>query len=281
MPRAATFGTADERRHRRERHQITGGVIERLAWQRLRLAGAERFGFRGIEAACRLHERIEAAPRRPGPLVSVGAQRDINDAGPDFCDILRAEPERRNGVGPIALDENVGLAGQRRERVAPARVAQIDEGRQFSASGVDDKRRYDGRCEAVTSSTSAPCAASVRPHTGPAMMRVRSNTLTPASGRAAAARGFGRRAADAVDGKERQVGDGASLRMFIPLGKRPAGGNDEAGLRRRGFEILGFPSAERALYRGAVVVAAKQPEHVAVVRQPGVKPHPAAVPPQR
>src|SRR5206468_1152214 len=45
----------------------------------------------------------------------------------------------------------------------------------------------DARCDAVISNTSAPCAASVRPHTGPAMMRVRSRTLTPASGRWAAA----------------------------------------------------------------------------------------------
>ena len=56
MPRAATFGTVDECRHGRERHQITGGVVERLPRQRLRLAGAEGLRFRGVEAACGLHE---------------------------------------------------------------------------------------------------------------------------------------------------------------------------------------------------------------------------------
>ena len=40
-----------------------------------------------------------------------------------------------------------------------------------------------GRCAAVTSITSAPCAQSVRPHTGPAITRVRSSTRTPERGR--------------------------------------------------------------------------------------------------
>ena len=39
-----------------------------------------------------------------------------------------------------------------------------------------------GRCGPVISSTSAPCAARVRPHTGPAMMRVRSSTRRPCNG---------------------------------------------------------------------------------------------------
>ncbi len=41
------------------------------------------------------------------------------------------------------------------------------------------------RCGAVIRITSAPWAASVRPHTGPAITRVRSSTRTPESGRSA------------------------------------------------------------------------------------------------
>ena len=41
------------------------------------------------------------------------------------------------------------------------------------------------------SSTSAPCAASVRPATGPAITRDRSSTRMPASGRSPSGQGFG------------------------------------------------------------------------------------------
>ena len=41
------------------------------------------------------------------------------------------------------------------------------------------------------SSTSAPCAASVRPATGPAITRDRSSTRTPESGRSPPGHGFG------------------------------------------------------------------------------------------
>ena len=48
-----------------------------------------------------------------------------------------------------------------------------------------------GRCGPLTSSVCAPCDASVRPATGPAMMRVRSSTRTPVSGWAASPRPIG------------------------------------------------------------------------------------------
>ncbi len=48
-----------------------------------------------------------------------------------------------------------------------------------------------GRCGAETCSTSAPCEASIRPPSGPAITRVRSSTRTPASGRSPAPKGSG------------------------------------------------------------------------------------------
>jgi len=40
-----------------------------------------------------------------------------------------------------------------------------------------------GRCDELTTSTSAPNDARVRPHTGPAITRVRSSTRSPESAR--------------------------------------------------------------------------------------------------
>ena len=48
-----------------------------------------------------------------------------------------------------------------------------------------------GNSGPAISSTSAPCAASVRPATGPAITRDRSSTRTPSSGRWPAGHGFG------------------------------------------------------------------------------------------
>ena len=135
-----------------------------------------------------------------------------------------------------------------------------------------------GRCAAVTLSTSAPCAASVRPHTGPAITRVRSSTLTPASGRSPAGSGSRRRVADPLDAEQRQARDRAALRMRVPFRERARGGDDQAGLGGGVFQREGLPAVERALHRGAVVVGAQQLERAgAVVRQVGVQAHPAAI----
>src|SRR5262245_4789383 len=134
----------------------------------------------------------------------------------------------------------------------------------------------DGRWDAVISNTSAPWAASVRPQTGPAMMRVRSRTLTPARGRSAA--GMGRRVADLIDGEERKARDRTALRMRVPLGERPARGHHEAGVGGGSLECLAAPSIERALDCRSVMAATEQGKHpVAMVGQIGMEPHPTAV----
>src|SRR5215472_16053188 len=114
----------------------------------------------------------------------------------------------------------------------------------------------DGRCDAVISNTSAPCAASVRPHTGPAMMRVKSRTLT---GQRALGRGQGlnRRVADLIDAEEGQASDGAALRMVVPLAKCSASGHDETGLGSGRLQLLRLPLVESALHRRALVTAAE------------------------
>src|SRR5262245_65314 len=130
----------------------------------------------------------------------------------------------------------------------------------------------DGRWDAMISNTSAPCAASVRPHTGPAMMRVRSRTLTPASGRSAAPMGSTGASADPIDGEERKASDRAALGMLIPLGERPARGHHETGVGGGGLERLAAPLVERALNCDSIVAAAEQGKHpVAMMGQIGME----------
>src|SRR5262249_24623285 len=122
----------------------------------------------------------------------------------------------------------------------------------------------DGRWDAMISSTSAPCAASVRPHTGPAAIRLRSRTLTPATGRSAGTRSMGRaqghyrRSADRLDGEERKAGDRAAVVMLITLGERPARGRLETGVGGGGLERLAAPFVERALDCDSIMTAAEQ-----------------------
>jgi hypothetical protein len=49
-----------------------------------------------------------------------------------------------DGAGPIALNEYVRFAHQRRERFPAARLTKIDLGRQFSSAGIDDERQHRG-----------------------------------------------------------------------------------------------------------------------------------------
>jgi hypothetical protein len=99
----------------------------------------------------------------------------------------RARPggtdQLRQPVRAISLHHDIGAMQQLVQRALVIRVAQIELAGAFATAGIDHERRIDGRCAAVTSSTSAPWAASVRPATGPAMMRVKSSTRTPDSGR--------------------------------------------------------------------------------------------------
>ena len=113
-----------------------------------------------------------------------------------------------------------------------------------------------GRCGAVTRITSAPCAASVRPHTGPAMTRVRSSTRTPDSGRSAAASGAGGASPMRVISSSGSARDRLALRVRGPLGRRAHHGGDQPGLGGGRLERLGVPFEQRRLHRLALVGAA-------------------------
>ena len=85
-----------QRHHRPERHQVAGGVVERLRGQLLGTVDAGRLGLRVVEAARRLHQRVEAAPSGPRARVAVGRERHGDDAGPH----LRAAPRARSRAPP-------------------------------------------------------------------------------------------------------------------------------------------------------------------------------------
>ena len=98
--------------------------------------------------------------------------------------------------------------------------------------------------------TSAPCAASVRPATGPAITRDRSSTRTPASGRSPAGHGFGAGLADLLDR------DHAAVRPAPWRAARPTIRSMRAHHRHhaaagigRGLERLGVPLHQCGLNR--------------------------------
>src|SRR5437764_11493967 len=107
LPRTAPLGATLERRHDRECQQIAGGMVERLRRQGARLGRTERVGLGKIQSACRLHERIEAAARRPWTGMAVGGEPCINHARAQPGDLRRTKSKRGESAGPVALDEDV------------------------------------------------------------------------------------------------------------------------------------------------------------------------------
>src|SRR5580704_12521317 len=104
-------------------------MVELLGGEGLRLALPESFGFRGVETARGLHQRIKTAPSCPWAFVAIGAERNVKDPGPQPRNILRAKAMPGDRAWPIALHENVGVPHQRRQRLARVGLAQIKRGR--------------------------------------------------------------------------------------------------------------------------------------------------------
>ena len=86
----------------------------------------------------------ESKPRRfaHGAFVAVGAERDVNDARPQPRDLFRAEAIALHGTRPIALHKNVGVTREAAKRLAPRRLAEIDEGRELAAPIVHHQRHH-------------------------------------------------------------------------------------------------------------------------------------------
>ena len=142
-------------------------MIEHLRRQFLRPVDAGGLPFGVIEAGRGLHQRVETATLRPRPGMAIGRQRHIDDAGTDPRRILRREAERRDRTRADSL--------ARKYRPAPAaRAARPRPCSLLSSTKLVSLPRpvsmvshgIAGRSGPEISSTSAPCAASVRPATG-------------------------------------------------------------------------------------------------------------------
>jgi len=114
-------------------------------------------------------------------------------------------------------------------------------------------------------STSAPCAASVRPHTGPATIRVRSSHANSREWRAPGASGRGAASPIRSIVKSGSEARRARLRVRAPLLGAAHHGNHGAGLVRRRLEVLALPAGERRADRLARVGAAEQSDDAAAV----------------
>ena len=126
------------------------------------------------------------------------------------------------------------------------------------------------------SSTSAPCAASVRPATGPAITRDRSSTRMPASGRSPLGHGFGAASPIFVDRDQRQSGERLGVRRCRPLVMRAHEGDDAAAGIGRGLERLAVPLHQRGLNRVTLRLAVQHlADGVAVMGKIGVQSHEA------
>ena len=126
------------------------------------------------------------------------------------------------------------------------------------------------------SSTSAPCAASVRPATGPAITRDRSSTRMPASGRSPLGHGFG--AASPIFVIEISGNPASALACGVAdhCVMRAHEGDDAAAGIGRGLERLAVPLHQRGLNRVTLRLAVQHlADGVAVMGKIGVQAHEA------
>ena len=279
VPRAAFAGLAHQRHHRPERHQVAGGVIERLAGQLLGTLDAGGFGLGMVEPARRLHQRVEPAPCRP---------RDLRVHRP------RASPRRCRGASrrrPRARSRARrgrpadSLARTRALRAAGWRAARVLRPRAGRARPTACRGR--GRCRAPRGPADAdPSRASRRPRARPACVRTPARR-SPASGRARArpTRAAPPSAAGAAGASPiRVISISGSAATAWPCAcaahsrRRAHHGGDQLGLGGGRLELFGVPLQERRLHRLALVGALQQLEDaVAMMRKIGVQPHPAAI----
>ena len=165
------------------------------------------------------------------------------------------------------------------ERLAAARVAQIDEGRELAAPVVDHQRHH---LRQVRGGDQQHVGAMRRERAPAHRSRDHAREVEHAHARqrpVARRQRLRRRIADLLDREYRQRarrrGPGACASHSA--NERVMRG-DQSGFRRGGLERLALPAVERALHRFARIVAAEQLQHaVAVMREIGVQPHPAPV----
>ena len=177
---------------------------------------------------------------------------------------------------PVALRKDIRLSQQIAQHAAPLRVLEFDKTRQLAAAGVDGEPRDRRSSGPEISSTSAPCAASVRPATGPAITRDRSSTRSPASERSPFGPRLWRGLADLCDRDQWQSGERLGVRRCRPLVMGAHEGDDAAAGIGRGLERLAVPLHQRGLNRVTLRLAVQHlADGVAVMGKIGVQAHEA------
>ena len=107
-------------------------------------------------------------------------------------------------------------------------------------------------------STSAPCAASVRPQVGPASTRVRSSARIPASGRAPGGSGSGGLSPTRITSTTGQLGERAALRVRRPLVRAARARAAQPAFGERVLERLRVPARDRRRELRPLRAAAEQ-----------------------
>ena len=166
-------------------------MVHHLRGQMLRPLGPDRHSLLLRHTAHGLDDGLERTPLAPRPRTAECGERHIDDARPEPCRLFGAETETGEGARPVRLAEDVGVAKQRADFSGIAGLAQVEDVESLPKPVSMTRPSRFGRCGALTTSTSAPYAASVRPHTGPAITRVQSSTRTPDSARGPAPAGSG------------------------------------------------------------------------------------------
>src|SRR3979409_895041 len=94
-------------------------MSEHLTRQCLRTFEAGGLPLGMIETGGGLHQRIETAPPGPWSGMAIGRQRNVDNAGADFCRVVRRETEARQRLRPIALRENIRVHEQIAQHAPP------------------------------------------------------------------------------------------------------------------------------------------------------------------
>src|SRR5581483_1966382 len=120
-------------------HQVASQVVDRRDRVELRagLLAGEKLALAPGDAADVLHDGVEAAPRGERPDMAERAERDVDEAGPRLGELLGREAAVAERAGTVALDEDVGVAGEVLEGLELGRVAQVELGRELAVAGVE------------------------------------------------------------------------------------------------------------------------------------------------
>ncbi|MDR8956676.1 hypothetical protein FEP76_05197 [Burkholderia multivorans] len=247
MPASPFARATYQRDHRAECGQVSGRMIERLAGQMARRVRVRGLLLAPRDAARRLHETVEAAPCGPRARMPVRRHRYADDAGTRRRQRLRSEAACGERTRTICLQEDVGVAHERAQRVDARRLAQIEPRGALAATVVDHERRDVRQVRPVHEQSLRAVRSERAPRDRPrddARQIEHAYAVERARGGAAADR-LRRRVADPFDLEQRQRRDRAGLFVRGPLVRHSDQRRAQPGVGQRGIERGAVPGADR------------------------------------